>query len=223
MKKILLFATLLACEQVAQASCYNSNVQWKMYITNKTPYTLTLDCGATIPSGAVGIGSGSTVGKCGGSAGSAQCTYKVNGHTGTLMLNYASCDDYNLVVSASVNTAEKFPLPFACHVAPSSHHDKTQTNYGQPCPMLHSTDYYDVYSVTSYFTISENTNYNTVVWKNVVTNLVKGQVMANKLARSLLNTENYANVTGHYDGQNITIKVSGGVPTDPYTSDTSCN
>ena len=223
MKKLLLLASLLTIEHSALAACSSSKLNWKMHITNKTPYTITLDCGADITSGGTGTGSGTANATCGYSVSSSQCSYHVNGRTGTLMLSYNSCTSLGASVSASVSTADKYPLPFACHVAPKG--TWTGQRMNGACPTFHppTGPYYYTYSVESYFTISENTNYNTVVWKNVVTNLVKGQVMANKLARSLLNTENYANVTGHYDGQNITIKASGGVPTDPYTSDTSCN
>ena len=228
MKKILLIIGLLTQYHAAMANCPYTNVNWKMHVTNKTPDTLVFtgsSCSGTILGGATGALSGTTVGRC-NAAGGDQCTYtdEANGHTGTLMLSYSSCNYKNtnpVNASASVSTNTKFPKPFACHQPPTSNYKGQQSQGGKPCPTGSGAPLsYPLYSVDSYFTVSQSTDY-TLVWKNVLTNLAKGQVMANKLAINLMSTGDYINATAGYNGSEVIITLSTS-PDDPYTDETSC-
>lgn len=72
-----------------------------------------------------------------------------------------------------------------CSATPSSEHT------------IHNVIYYDITS-----------GIYTLIWKEIKTNPVTGQIMANKLAQSLLKTLNYDHFQASYKGQVITITFS---------------
>lgn len=221
MKKFLLAGNLLIFAVATFASCDNSNVNWKMHITNKTPNTISLSCGNDIPSGATGIGSGLSYGNCGRAVSTSECTYTdAFRHTGTLILTYNSCNNYNLQASASANSSNPYPKPFSCPQAPNTKLQGSQRNTICPVSAHNVPSYYSVYSANAYFTISQSPE-DVLTWKNIFMSLTKGQTVANKLASNLMQTGNYVKVVGTYSANAITLTLSS-TPEDPYANMTTC-
>lgn len=210
MKKILLLTSLLMLQHLAIADC-KAPFTWYMDIKNQTSHSFKIDC----PGWAGDLGDHGHVIAEGGSDSHnhrkncdfthpprVQCTYKdkATRDTGTLTLVINLCNDVTPIGSQAI------PASYACDgVTYSTHYDDFIICGG------YSTHYF----ATGYFTITGSGNSVEVRWNGIKTNLAKGQIMANKLAKTLQTAGGYGAATATYDGQNLLIDLINN-HTNPY-------
>lgn len=216
MKKSIIFITLLAVSHLAMASCITS-VDYAMSIKNSTEHTIYLDSctGFTNNGPSVSIQSGDIYQGASAEPGGAtysttpSCQYTVQTdsggdslQSGTLYFNFNSCTDIEAETSNTLsgNTINAYACP------------SVTNNYG--------TGYN---SISGIYIITQTHTYE-IVWNNIKTSLVKGQVMAATLANSLTKTGTYQQSKASYNYDNkkiaITLTESAG---NPYPTDASTN
>lgn len=233
MKKLVLLATLLFIQHNVMATCQTLGIiNWTMNIKNKTSNQLTISCGnVVIPAGKTGNAVGLIKSTCDTATNTLnyECTYTDSqGRSGKLSLTPyaitpgASCGDSNTIVpislvpgASSISKGTPPVVPYFCKFTNSTIVDtrddgNCKNSFGQPVPAS-----YQVLEITGYFVISQPITYE-IKWKNILTNLSKGQVMAGKLANFLMKTGDYASYTAKYDQNTVTIDLVTHASNDPY-------
>lgn len=207
---------LLSLHQLANADC-NYPVSWSISITNNTKEeNIEVSCpsSSTIPlaPGDSHPFYGQTGDYCADhNVDGVTCTYKdtASGETGSIKLAYNSC----ITVTHQVSTQATTPVPAGCE------EQITQTGHGghAVCDGVDGYSYYTYAADAAFSIVDKGPTFN-FDWTGINLSSTQGQVLGDKLAKSLLETGNYSTAIASYDKANskLTIKVEG-------NTDTSCS
>lgn len=220
MKKSIVFIVLFAACHLAMASC-NTSVDYAMSIKNSTEHVIYIDsCAGYTDSGPKAyVQPGDIYAVAAEPAGGTysttpSCQYTVqadsggdssNLQSGTLYFNFNSCTDVETKTSNTLsgNSINAYACP------------STTNNYGTGSNIYNSIS--GIYIITQAHTYE-------MVWNNIKTSVVKGQVMATTLANSLAKANTYQQSKASYDynKKRITIILTEDA-SNPYPTNASIN